>query len=500
MNNHFSRAVVPIGMLLFVIYIISDVFGSNTNNLRGIFTYVGGLLILLALIKPKIALYVMIFVTAYVDLVKRLLVIDANVNFLDVYYILAFPPITVLAICVGVVLNKTRRGSLTIRDIKLIIAGVIAFGVMAGLSIITGGGINLGNIAAVAQSSAYIVFIFLVPMIFDSPEDILKFIKTCVLVFIPVGLYAIYQYYQGLSNFELAYLETGYSGESRHLGRGVAGNEYFRLNFSTLNSSAAVSAMMSLFTSLLLLRFYVHNRDGFLRKKFLAFPLLICPLFMFAAYTTFTRSGWLSGILAIVALVIFRYRSLLVISYGIGILSILSLFVFPEAWMDALKEGVFQLDDEVSQKAVNTSTWQARLFGFQNLHDRPELWQPFGLLGNSGVDHDWNLLSHDLLTYLIIRYGYIPFVLLCIVIGYFLYKMHSQYFKLQKGNVSQLFILSLSFVVGAAASGLTNMAALSVFPMNFYMWFFVGVIVYLSRREFTSEYAQIKANENSSNI
>ena len=72
-------------------------------------------------------------------------------------------------------------------------------------------------------------------ILFPKPDDVKRLIKFCLIVYIPVALYAIWQQIFGLSDFEFNYLQTGYT-----ITVGLLDDVRPR-PFSTLNSVHALS-------------------------------------------------------------------------------------------------------------------------------------------------------------------------------------------------------------------------------------------------------------------
>jgi len=340
---------------------------------------------------------------------------------------------------------------------------------------------GLSSIGYVAQSVAFVVLVFCVPIMFPRTKEIIKLLKTVVVLFIPVAAYAIYQFYAGLSDFELDYLHSGFTGEARHLERGSGVNVY-RLNSSTLNSTAAVSAILCLFAFILMPGISTHfNRaKPIINGIFGAKGLFVILLFSYAAFTTYTRSGWFGGIVSVLAWLMFSNKITTLALYLVGILGVMCLFLFPNQIEKEFKAGLFgSASSEAENFVLTTSTWQARLLGFQNLQDEPQLWTPWGLeaAGRGVSDQEFATMTHDIITSTILKYGYVVTTVVSLILFIIATSIHRMYFNMRKGVERNMSLLLLAGIIGILAGGLTNQSALSVYPINFYLWFFVGSLI-----------------------
>lgn len=468
------RTIVAIGILIVGLLVAVSVFSSNANRLREFIKFFGIGVFCLSIFQPRFGFIVVIVSTGYSDLIKRFMVLDSSLQFVDLYFVLGFTPLVLLGVCIGVFLRKLFSSTFTEQNfLQFAIAILVCMG-LGGVIFFGRGGGMMSQLVAVAQAVSYATLIFVVPFLFPKVEERIALLRIVVLIFIPVAAYAIYQFVFGLSDFEYAYLETGLSGEARHLGQGKHGVDY-RLNFSTLNSSVAVSTICSLFCVLAAMRFRPFSRTA--KKWFYpGLPLLAVPLFALAAISTLTRAGWFAGIVAGLCLFFFRFRSTTVLVYFVGVLLVSSLFAFPDAWKDRLREGFVDTDSEVGHLAARTQTWQARTSGFIHLKEDRGLWTPFGIERESGerTKEEWTQLTHDIITYSIMKYGYVLSFVALVFLSIAVVLIHRSYFRLEEGNEKRLYLLSLSFVIAIGATGITNTSALQIFPINFYFWLFVG--------------------------
>jgi hypothetical protein len=101
---------------------------------------------------------------------------------------------------------------------------------------VSGGSGLLAGLQDVANSAAYFPLMLIAGMLFSKPEYV-KLIKFCLIIYIPVALYAIWQQIYGLNDFEINYLQTGYTITVATL------DDVKPRPFSTLNSAHALSVM-----------------------------------------------------------------------------------------------------------------------------------------------------------------------------------------------------------------------------------------------------------------
>lgn len=481
MNNESGKAFKFIFVFFaFVVtaIVVQGIFLSQANRMREFVMWMGIISVIVSIARPRIGLVIAMISTAYIDLMKRFMVLDYRVSYTDLYYVLGFTPIVLLGVCVGAFVEKILKQQFTNRDGVFVVFGSLVFlGVGGAIGLGTSGGM-VAKLAAVAQSASYAVMIFLVPFLMPSIEEKIAFLKKIVLVFIPVALYSLYQFFFDLSDFEYAYLETGLSGEARHLGRGLGEKDY-RLNFSTLNSTVSVSTITSIFCAMLLYRFKRSGHSARERFSYLMNPVLVCPIFAGAAISTLTRSGWLAGLVAVTAMICFRFKMLTLLCYLVGGAVFGSLILFPHAWEDRLRKGLIQSDSEVGHLAARTQTWTARTIGFVNLKEDKKLWTPFGIeRGKSKLDSlEWQKLTHDSFTYMLMKYGFIPVGFGCVFLLVGMFLIHRKYFKLQDENNQRMYLMSLSLVAGLGVTTATNTNALAIFPINFYLWLFIGIMM-----------------------
>ena len=470
--NKLVQGIVIFFLVVGGLVVVMNVLTSGGNALGQLGKYITIIGLLCGIILPRLMFFFMIIATAYLDLYKRFLVLDYRISQIDLYYVLGFSSLTLLGISIGVVMRLAVSGKLTEgRYIRLILISVAAFVVMAIPELLQYG-FNMAGASQVANSAAYAVLIFVVPVLFSDMGELVRLLKIAVWIFLPVAAYSIYQYFFGLTNFEHEYLISGFTSEIRALSE----KNYARVNFSTLNSAHAVSVMCAIMALLAAVK--INRRDKINRFEPVTWSWIAVPLFIVAAILTRTRAGWFTGIVAVIAYFAFKSRFGTLLFYGGIAVGFTSLFVFVDFWDEMFKTNFgldfVGLDSEVSA-ALSTGNWRARLYGMKTMLGQPDMLQPFGVYAAGGVfvKDDW--LTHDLFTQTVIIVGYVPVILLTGVVIYVLVRLHSSYLDKPESIERKLMILSLAIAVGILAGGITNQSALRVYPVNFYLWFMISI-------------------------
>lgn len=481
-NDGIKKIILILGLVLLALLVIVQIITARGNVLAQfyLFTAIGALLYGLA--YPKQAIYVSLFTTCYIDLFKRLMVLDARAVPTDLYYVLGIPPLLVFGSLVTTIISVImRRGSIP-RDL---IYGAICTILFFALAAISAGGLSGGgarSMGDVVNTGVYSCFLILIPRYFPTAEDKKKLLYYIMWLFVPVALYMFRHRYFGLAKFEYDYLLSGLTIEVR-----VLYDQAALRGFSTMNGGAVVSTFLSLMV--LLSQIPVQPASVPISPVNRAIRVCLGLLFMVAAYFTVSRAGWFSGLAAILVYAFLAKRFTAVMGTVIGVGSVVAVILCAPlivkynilgAIETSLQEVVLGSDggDDFSQRAIVMGTMNARLDGWINLTQKPELYTPFGFhfagqkLG--ATDFFW---GHDLIVDTLIMVGYVPIILLLFVVGLGLRLCYRYYFGLDQGSLERKIVrISFAFVVGILIGGLSNGAQLRVFPQNFYFFLFVAFI------------------------
>ena len=188
----------------------------------------------------------------YIDLIKRLLIVEGRFSFFDISAILALPPLLMAGLAANCFVrycfsspSENKRWA-TVALVFGIIASAIAFGVRLR----TGGGpISLLQSAANEVSYSFLPFCVLVA--FPKGDEFLKLLKGVMILYIPFALHALYQSWVGFANFEINYLLSGYT---RVTGGGIDKTR----PFSTVSSPGSMAFTAGFLTCLI--AFYKDKR------------------------------------------------------------------------------------------------------------------------------------------------------------------------------------------------------------------------------------------------
>ncbi len=457
-------------------FLMVSALGGGGNELGTIVKYISYGVLALALAKPRFGFWASIFCMGYIDFIKRLLVLGGSFNFGDVTILLAFPPILCYCTFIGILVKKFFARDFSKKDVSLL---ALWFVLSMVLGIMSLGAMKNGGLAflqSAANFVGYVPLVFIVPNLFRSDVAILKTLKTMVLLFIPIPLYAIYQKHVGFMGFEIDYLMTGYSLESRIL----AGQD-FRY-FSTLNSSQNLAKFASMFAvvALFILPRY-QTQNEYFRGFGMASRITLYLLFAYAGIISGARTGVLMGMVAIPAYFILRSRLLTISSYIFGFCSFIfvvsiSSYVVESKILNYWTSVIESKMPDWLDLNVNLSTLTIRFEGFSHWSN-PDFWKP---IGHSFSDPDYSLTfpSHDMITYFMLSFGYVPMTMILVIGGFLMLKFHHKICRREMYHKN--LYLCLAIVVCILFGCLTT-SNLSTYPINLILYTFIGFIIVSAR-------------------
>ncbi len=480
-NISISRIIVLMLGLFFATYILIEAITSRTSVLGRFYLYVAIAAFLTGVFKPRVAIYALIFCTAYIDFFKRLMVIAGVPTNFDVMCSLATPPL----LCAGAMINLLLGA--IVRKIKvtrsLIFTFCFASAIMI-LAVVTSSGEGARSFGGLVNFVAYPFLLVLIPVLFKNTSDKVKLFNFIYVIFVVVALYMIKHGIYGLADFEYDYLLTNLSQEVRILVEG----DNMRC-FSTMNGAGIVSVMCGLM-------FFWSFVSVVKRSTLMTFVRsLLAILFATACYLTLSRTGWLCGIVSIIAYVLFRHWKSTVIAYFTGISAIILLVVCSPLIKDmkllerAETELKFLLksSDSRLEQATTIGSFNGRLNGWVNLMTKEKMLTPFGwkMDGQNFKDYDLTELGDDMIFWTIVKYGYIPVFLGTVFFVTFLYKLHRFVCYLPYESVERrISTICLATSIGILSGGVGNAAQLNVFPVNIYFYLCLSFVysIYLERR------------------
>jgi hypothetical protein len=479
-NSSISRLFVVLFGLIFSLYVMVESITSRSSVLGKLYLFFAIAAFILGVVKPKTAIYALIFCTAYIDFFKRLIVIAGQPTNFDVACSLATPPL----LCAGALVNLVL--SVVMRRIKVsrsIIYSFIFSILILFATYITSNAEGVRGIGTVVNYAMYPFLLVLIPVYFSDINDKVKLFKITYIIFIVVALYMIKHGIYGLADFEYDYLLTNLSQEVRILVEGA----HMRC-FSTMNGAATVSVMCGLM--------FFWSFVNLWKKSFLNQLLFVAcaMIYLVASYYTLSRTGWVCAVVALVSYFLFLRWKTTVATYVIAFSSITLLVVtspiikemkLTSKLEDIMKDYTNTSDSRVDQ-AMTLGTFNGRIEGWVSLMTRERIWSPFGwrIAKITRTANDVEFLGDDVIFWYIITYGYIPFFTGLFLFLLFMYKLHRFVCFLPKDSVERrICTICLATTFGILSGGLSNASQLSVFPINIYFYLCLSVVysIYIQR-------------------
>lgn len=424
---------------------------------------------LVAIINPKAGLYLLIIGTGYIDLIKRLGILTGTLTFGDVVVSMAVAPILCACICLGVVLQHVfqRRRLERWQYVVLVLVTLLMGSVL--LQDVSGGAGLLEGLQDFANSGAYFPLILIAGILFPKPEDVKQFLKFCLIVFIPVALYANWQQIFGLNAFEVNYMQTGYTMTVGLL------DDVRPRPFSTLNSPHALTVMAAI---LALLAFFIHFKGS--KRAAWQFPVGI--LFVAACAASVSRAGWVLLALGAVGWICFRRGSTTMGFYGFVTALLVLLIVNADPLLDSLEAIQQKLPSggAFAEQTFRIETFSDRLYSFRNMATNPVFHTWFGnpeLHGPNGETVSHDELVHDQLTQILVRFGFVGLTGFLLLLVGALWLTHRRVLAQRNLTTRKTAIALLSVLASIIYSGMLFGSHLGVFPINVFFSILGGFLL-----------------------
>ena len=479
-NSLFTFLVFAVTIIVALI-LVTNAFTSGGNTISYFAKYALIASFFIGLQAKKTALYILVLMTGYLDMLKRVMIIDARVGLVDLYYVLGMAPILLAGITCGLVLRYTFKNEWREGEWKLLLVSCVLFVILALSQL--GSGLSASTLGQMANDGAYLFLLFVVASLIRGTEDIRKLMFFIVFVFIPVALYTFWQAKVGLSDFEYNYLLSGLSLEARQLDERI-----FR-PFSTMNAAGNLSTMMGI---LAVACFYIGF--GYLgRVSFLTRAIFwaMVPMFCYAAYLTFSRGGWVCAMASFGAVMMFGSRFRTILFYSVGLIAAILIVAFAGVMVkeDTMAKvtgamlGKTQTDEEFMVKKVGTFT--SRLESIDLTLRESKRWRPFGVVVEGVTESEFGrdqrgynpYYVHDGFSFLLLKFGYIPVAIICVLGLVLLFKTHQGLLQLDLATRRPALLL-WGLVLGIGVGFSANLAQLKTFPINVYFYLF-GSLVYV---------------------
>ena len=472
--------VAIIGGMIAAMYVAASILLGEGNQLAGLFFYVMAGCGVLGVAAPRLAFTVFIIQAAYLDLLKRFMVMAGHVSYGDLFWVLGIAPVTVVGITAGLVLRMIfGQVKFDGSDVRRLVIAVLLNVVMAGFIFFKGGGIT-GTLREVANGASYSLLLFIVPLLFVSPESVAKFTRFIILVFLPVAAYGIYQQVFGFQDFEIEYLKTpGLTIEIKQL-------EANRVRaFSTLNSPTSLSVVVCSVAMMALSLALVGSRA---KAKLMSLPVAgLILLLMVAGWAASTvRVGILLLPVALTGMYVFRrsgatrlFYTTLISAFIALVASSEYLFMHIENWTRRLME--LAGGSTFAEYLLNMNSYKDRLYGFHNVLANPAAYTWFGMGGEG--ERDTFFAGHDPLSNALLSFGMVPVTIGLVLMFFALRSFHRVVYRMNHPALQLFASAFLANAAGNVAVSMVNGNLLGVFPVNVFFWICLGFAATLSRAD-----------------
>jgi hypothetical protein len=433
-----------------------------------------------AIVHPRVGLYLLIFITGYLDLAKRLGVLTGSLSELDITVTLSVAPLLMLSICFGVAIrNILERKRLENWQWAVLTLLVVCMGAVALQSFRSGQGF-LGGVQSFVNSGGYLPMILITSMILPEPQDWLKVLRFALWVFLPVALYGIWQQIFGFNNFEVHFLESGYTITVGDL------DEARPRPFSTLNSPHTLSVCTAIFAGLALL---VPFKGA--KRALWQYPVSL--VYILGCLATIGRSGIFIMPITLVGWLCFRRKWTTRLFYGLILGALILLMFNAEPVLERLGslERLLPVDDhnDVLTEAFHLGTFSERLMSFHNGLTNPRFHTLFGSPDAAKADDEHSYqetVAHDQITQTLVRYGLVGLTVSILIAATGLTITHRAVLRLTDQTTCQIAISLLSVVTAVIYSGMMFGTHLDLFPVDFFFAFLVGILVVCCAKPSTS--------------
>jgi len=460
MQNTIDEKKIVAGMLMlggmvFSIVVVYFVISSQGNVLGNAYKLFLPAAFAVGLMAPRVGLNVLVICAGYIDLLKRFMVFDLQMQYTDLYFILGIPPIICLGVAMSIVMSYLLRWRvMTKEDGKLILisAGVCLY---FGSFLVVGG----AGIQPIVNTCVYPTLLFSIPILIRTREELLKHFRFIIIVFIPVALWGLKQSFFGLSDFEMRYTLSGMTTQTDILWDTLR-------PFSTMAAEGQLSLAMSVCAVLVLCfiaaEFCKPNPSGFL--------ILIClalfVLFVFAGLLSLKRIPVIVWFLSIVGFYAFKTKARTGIFYAfMAVFFITMVFFGREVVSGVASFGRMLNPAESMDYLFGTSTFNSRLRAFEVLRT-PSSYTLTGLPEHERTGAQQHV--HIWFAAWLLDHGILPFPVLLAVGAYMLYYIHAFGWRAPPGLWKSTYcLLSACFISFIALYGLGNYSAAS-FPGNYF--------------------------------
>jgi len=472
-KNLGQTLAIALGMII-GIYAAISILLNPTGGISGLSKLLALLGIVIGILNPKGGLFFLVVQAVYADEIKRIGVYYGVQSTQTVSEILIGPLLTLCAINVSVIHGFVRKqfkidalgGAL-----YLIAPAVGAIMFIKGLE----GGVMLSGYLA-ATTALYITVIPICYGIFRSQEEWVKFVSWQIVVAIPAGLWAIWQYFHGFNSIEWSYANSGlsrvHSLQMMH--------EEPRV-FGLFGSASALGCVgtYAIFSAWRTVRY---------RKHRLIFSL-ITLLYFAVVFFSQQRTLLVFPLIVLFLSFAFRRASTTLLTYlaiaVIGVLAVMNATYLNQEGLTKVNDAIAG-NDRWSRSVLNVSTFSDRLRGWERLN-RKESWSFFGtgeivrsesVIDPTKQDYSADDYSHDIINRILINFGAVGLAAVFAIGTFFLVNLHKVIFLTRDWQTRKdgAFIMaSIAPILLMALMGGDNF---STTPTNLQIWsIFSGIFL-----------------------
>ncbi|MGC4016760.1 MAG: hypothetical protein QM755_19930 [Luteolibacter sp.] len=487
MNNRLSSIFVLLGCLALAMCIGVNIFAGGQNVIGKAFYYITPAAFFFGLMNPRFSLYALVFSSTLLDVAKRLMIIDNRFSYMDIAFILAFAPALLAGMGVNCFLKAVWSKSDVLKRQLWIFLACLVVSAVLGASYALGNEFGLRSLGDGVNASAYTFLAFCLPMIMHDRQDLRKLmIFWCICYLIP-AIWCIKQGMYGLADFEYSYLRSGFTNEARQL------NEIVMRNMGSLVSASALSLCLSSLIVMLVIPMNWKSGRLTFHTWFSLWRVGMVLLLAIGAYYTFSRTGWICGIFAILIFIVLQRKWLFYPSMVMALVSVVALYLsadflfksdFMNRWQQWLMIHVAKSAE--SEQTLVLGTINGRLESMANVVHNSHMWTPFGhRFSPEDALAIGNVEVHDVLSEMLVLVGYIP-LSIAGLIGIFVFVLFVKAnFNIANEADRNYFRFFIALGSGLLVAGLSQGKVLFVFPVNFFWCFFFSAafVVYIRYRE-----------------
>jgi hypothetical protein len=469
-----SRIFIIIGACGLAFYILLSVLLGGGNVIGGLAFFAAVASGIIGVSKPRAAMYYLVVLAAYSDLLKRFLIYDGRFGYMDIMWVRALCPLTLAGIFIGVMARGLYDGiMLKKRHVVTLLLCFAGFGLAAISALRSGGG--FGGLTNLADGASYMFLLIIVPCLMKTPGQIVRFVKFSLWVFIPVSLYGLKQQFIGLSAFEIDYLKSGFTILSKHL------EDTRPRPFSTLTDSSPFGTTCAVCACLALMVRSHYRSNGFRSFGFLGPVFWV--IFVAGCIASMTRTANLNWFLPIMLLPLFsRGRATFMVYLGMA-LSFAVACVFARPIKEVVTRATLWALENFGGTALGEQlarfwTIGARLDGMHELAHNPKMWTMFGY-GPKLTDQllaSGEVASHDIISTMLLHVGWLPLLLFLIIAAWCLTSLHKAVLNLRNTPVFSMCVWLLATEFGLLVHNVFAGNVTATFPVNLYFWFIAGAL------------------------